>query len=112
MYNPNYRISAQQALIHPWIINYAPFKPEAPVINEAITNMIDCKIQNKLQEAILSMIVHRTINRDDLDALEYAFICIDQDYDGQISFDEFKNAFEQYFRPVFAQDQGFDDDDE
>jgi hypothetical protein len=64
-------------LIHPWIINYAPFKPEAPVINEAITNMIDCKIQNKLQEAILSMIVHRTINRDDLDALEYAFICID-----------------------------------
>jgi hypothetical protein len=49
------------------------------------------------------MIVHRSINRDDLDALEYAFLCIDLDYDGVISFQEFKTAYEKYYRPIFSE---------
>jgi hypothetical protein len=44
MYNPNYRISASKALLHPWIQTNAPFIAEPAVMNEALTNMIDCKI--------------------------------------------------------------------
>ena len=58
-------------------------------MNEAITNMIDCKIQNKIQEGILSMICHRTLNREEMENLEFAFLCLDLDYDGLISFEEF-----------------------
>jgi Ca2+-binding EF-hand superfamily protein len=63
-------------------------------MNEIITNMIDCKFENKVQEGILSMICHRTINREDLENLEQAFLTIDTDFDGLISFQEFKAAYD------------------
>ena len=75
--------------------------------------MLDCKISNKLQEAILSMIVHR-INRDDLENLEQSFISLDSDFDGLISKDEFKRGYSEYYKDPFAEDRGgnFSDDDE
>ncbi|CDW81704.1 calcium-dependent protein [Stylonychia lemnae] len=79
-YNPQTRISARDALRHPWIITQAPFFPDSKVLNEHLGNMIDCKISNKLQEAVLSMIVHR-INRDEYQHLEHSFLCLDQDFD-------------------------------
>lgn len=45
------------------------------------------------------MICHRNLNREDLENLENAFMCIDTDFDGVISFDEFKAAFDQYYKP-------------
>ncbi len=99
MYNPNYRISASKALLHPWIQTNAPFIAEPAVMNEALTNMIDCKIQDKIQEGILSMICHRTLNREDLENLENAFMCMDLDCNGVLTFDEFQRAYNQYYKP-------------
>lgn len=71
---------------HPWIVTNAPFTPVLSVMNEIITNMIDCKLENKVQEGILSMICHRSINREDLENLELGFLTLDTDCDGLISF--------------------------
>jgi len=98
-------------LLHPWIQTNAPFIPEPAPMNDAITNMIDCRIENKIQEAILSMICHRTLNREDLENLEYAFLCIDLDCNGVVTFDEFKKAYDQFYKPQFAKDEGFSDED-
>ena len=68
-------------------------------MNEALTNMIDCKIQDKIQEGILSMICHRTLNREDLENLENAFMCMDLDCNGVLTFDEFQRAYNQYYKP-------------
>lgn len=81
-------------------------------MNEIITNMIDCKFENKVQEGILSMICHRTLNREDLENLEQGFLAIDTDFDGLISFQEFKEAYELYYKPVFAEDEALSDEDE
>eukprot|EP00347_Sterkiella_histriomuscorum_P009181 403342210 len=101
LYNPKSRISAKDALRHPWILTQAPLQPDNKSINEHLGNMIDCKISNKLQEAILSMICHR-INRDEYSSLEHTFLCLDTDYDGLINFEEFKAGFQKFYRDPFA----------
>lgn len=58
------------------------------------------------------MICHRTINREDLESLEYCFLSMDLDYDGLISYDEFKKAYDTYYKSQFAEDQGMSDEDE
>ena len=51
----------------------------------------------KLQEAILSMILHRFVVREDQDNLERAFLQFDADHDGVISYHEFVFAYEHYY---------------
>lgn len=74
--------------------------------------MIDCRFQNKLQEAIVSIVCHRTINREDLDMMEASFLAMDIDNDGMISYPEFEYAFNKYYKCQFAEDEGLSDEDE
>ena len=58
------------------------------------------------------MICYRTMNREDLENIEYAFLCLDTDFDGFISYEELCAAFEQYYVDPFGEDETFSDDDE
>lgn len=58
------------------------------------------------------MICHRTINREELENLENAFLCMDLDMDGVLSFDDFTQTFHQFYQSQFAEDYSMSDEDE
>lgn len=39
-------------------------------------------------------------------------MCMDLDCNGVLTFDEFQRAYDQYYKPQFAKDEGFSDEDE
>lgn len=95
--DPVKRYTPEQALEHPWITDLTAQGPDSFICKQMLKNMKEFSFQYKLQEAILSMICHRFVVREDQDNLERTFLQFDADHDGVISFHEFVFAFEHYY---------------
>jgi len=97
MHDAGRRFNAVQALNHPWLSLKAQCKPEPHVMRHILKNMRDFRYQFKFQEAILALIVHRFVVREDQENLERAFLELDRDFDGVIGYQEFAYGFERYY---------------
>lgn len=89
--NPETRISAEQALNHPWIKSFS---------NSNINNLSQDTFRNlqnfytglKLQYAILSFISFQLISKEEIKRLSEAFLKIDKNQDGKLSQSELLDA--------------------
>ena len=85
--NPNSRLSALQALNHPWL-RIADEKCDQATMNETLFRMNSTSKKSKLKEVFTNFMVSQMSNNSEIKVLEKIFYDIDVDKDGTISKDE------------------------
>ena len=102
-YDPDKRISAQEALKHNWF-NSAEFikKDKINSINpmlakQLIKNMTKYRGDNALKCAVIAYLVHHLINTEECMEASKLFIKIDLNSDGKIEKQELIHGFEKYW---------------
>ena len=102
-YEPKKRISADQAIEHPWF-KTAEFKKKdkvntiAPELaRELIGNMTKYRSDNILKCAVIAYLVHHITNTEECFEASKLFIKIDLNYDGKIEKHELIHGFQKYW---------------
>ena len=102
-YDPKKRISADQAIEHPWF-KTAEFKKKdkinsiAPELaRELIGNMTKYRSDNILKCAVIAYLVHHLTNTEECFEASKLFIKIDLNYDGKIEKHELIQGFQKYW---------------
>ena len=98
------RISAEEALQHPWFEseqvksndNEGLFKIKNP--NKLLNNLINYKSDNILRCTIIAYLVHNNIQLNQVHDAIKLFNHIDKNGDGQITREELKKGFEDYWK--------------
>lgn len=103
-YKPEDRISAEDALQHPWI---KEFKVE--VDEEATSNALTClkafRSEQKLKTAAASYIGSQLISKSEKEKLGKIFKSLDANGDGQLSKEEIMNGYEEHFGKLLNEDE-------
>ena len=102
-YDPKKRLSAEEALDHPWF-KTAEFKKKDKVnsipielARELINNMTKYKSDNMLKCAVIAYLVHHITNTEECFEASKLFIRIDLNSDGRIEKHELVQGFEKYW---------------
>ena len=102
-YEPNKRISAAQAIDHPWFKS-AEFKKKDKVntiprelAKDLIQNMTKYRSDNMLKCAVIAYLVHHITNTEECFEASKLFIKIDLNCDGKIEKHELIQGFEKYW---------------
>lgn len=99
------RISAKEALLHPWIQSQASYpKPNTSFFNSVVDNLKTFHSKSKLKDAISVFITSQVITTHDTKELRELFKTIDANGDGKLSKEEIKDGLKMY--------QGIDAPDE
>ena len=87
-YDPEKRISAQEALTHPWIVtNYS--KTNQGKINElSLKQLQSFRAKNQLQQAVLAYIANHLQSQETMNKLKDSFQKFDKNGDGVLERDE------------------------
>lgn len=89
-FKPEDRITAQEALNHPWLKEWRnPNKLEScPIAKSSLRAMRDFRADCKLQEAILSYLMIHLISQQEQNMMLDAFMQMDMDGDGKLSLED------------------------
>ena len=97
------RISAEEALKHPFILlSDSNSLIDEKTANDILNNIKNFYVNEKLQQATLSYIVHYNINKDDIGEFERIFKDFDVNGDGRLSINEIKIGFEKLYGKVLS----------
>ncbi len=97
-YDPAKRVSAEDALQHPWFTKYAKHeKVEKSLASTALNNLKNFRAEQKLKQATLTFIVSQLLNKDETSKMESIFQSMDTNKDGMLSMDEIKNGYDKHF---------------
>lgn len=97
-YDMNKRISAEDALQHPWIKNNAQKqKVEKQVAAKTLSNLRNFRGEQKLKQAALTFIASQLVSKEETTDLEKIFKQLDEDGDGQLSKQEILNGYQEAF---------------
>ncbi|OMJ75164.1 hypothetical protein SteCoe_25747 [Stentor coeruleus] len=103
-FNPNDRITAVQALNHPWI--QGPSESSmANVDLVSLSHLQNFHAELKLQYAILSFIAFQMVSKEEAKRLSEVFSKIDKNNDGKLSHDELLEAYMQHMGKEAAIDE-------
>jgi calcium-dependent protein kinase len=98
------RISAEEALQHPWIKEY-----KGEIDEEATTNALSClkqfRSEQKLKVAAASYIGSQLISKSEKEKLGKIFKSLDANGDGQLSKEEIMNGYEEHFGKLLNEDE-------
>ena len=92
-YNPENRISARDALKHPFLSKQVIEKIDDITIDAALTNLNRFRTGQKLQQAALTFMVNQMLTKKDEVQLQATFKAVDTDQNGLISKDELVQAY-------------------
>ncbi|MCQ2818395.1 MAG: protein kinase [archaeon] len=97
--NPSKRISAMEALNHPWFANYSSKMLvnsilEDNIIQDFVINMKNYKPSSVIQETALAYLIHNFPQRKDIIVANKFFNIVDENNDGKIKKEEFLKALE------------------
>ncbi len=93
-YDPNLRISVQQALNDPWILKYtSSVAPNKDVMLKSLDELKLFRTQSAIQKAVLTYLARRSISKAEEKDLRQAFLMLDKNGDGQISAQELEEAY-------------------
>ena len=109
-FNPKKRIDAEQAYKDPWIIKYASLeKPSIDISKISIENIRKFGNRMKFQQATIAFLVHQQSNTGMMKELRDIFEKFDINGDGQLTYDELKAGFNQYFQDEQIADNEFNE---
>jgi calcium-dependent protein kinase len=94
------RLSAEEALKHPWVIKY--INGEMDKINDnyfvdVLNNIKNFNACEKFQQATIAYIVHFLYSSIEVEELKKVFKLLDVNNDGRLTYDELRNGFEKTF---------------
>lgn len=98
--NPKKRISAEDALKHPWITQERGQRynsMDLPKIKVAIDSLADFHPNSKLQLAVLTFIASQVLSHDRTTDMIAAFREMDRNGDGQLTVSEIRSAYSQLY---------------
>ena len=106
-YNPQERISAENALKHDWFKKLLKFKntnTNEPLTKEVMSHISIIPFENfrkfnarqKIQQATIAFLVHHLCSSDSVKELRDIFRELDTDNNGTLSYNEIKNGFNKY----------------
>ena len=107
-YDPKDRMSAEEALRHPWIVKYGQNRSSsAPTLlsssddvenrKRPFENLRKFNAKQKLQQATIAFLVHHVSSSDMVKDLRNIFKELDENGDGTLSYDEIKRGFHKYY---------------
>ena len=88
------RLSAEEVLKHPWVVNEAPNAKDETGLNISLNSFKAYLGSNKLKKAVITYIANR-LSDEEVCKLQRLFKDIDTNGDGMISLDELKHAMKQ-----------------
>lgn len=102
-YDPTKRISATDALQHPWVRNYADDKTkkdklDAPLLFNALTNMKKFHASQKLASAALLFMGSKLTTQEETKELTAIFSNLDTNHDGQLDRSELIAGYSQLMK--------------
>jgi calcium-dependent protein kinase len=92
--NPRQRVTAAEALGHPWIKSYKSSLRRA-ASSDYLEVLKGFKASNKLREAVLTFLSKQAVAQEELKALMLAFQALDSNSDGLLSKEELVAEFER-----------------
>jgi len=103
-YKPEERISAEEALKHPWI---ADFKVEVDTTaaSNALGNLKSFRSGQKLKTAAASYIGSQLISKSEKEKLGKIFKALDKNGDGKLSKEEIHDGYEEHFGKLLNEDE-------
>ena len=97
-YDVDKRISASEALDHPWFAKFAKAgKVKKLSASKALTNLKNFRAGQKLKQATLTYIVSQLSTKEETDEMERIFAQMDKNNDGMLSKEEIKDGYEEHF---------------
>lgn len=99
-FEPNKRISAQEAIEHPWIINIKQKQItniDKDYFSSVLKNIKDFNAKEKLQQATIAYIVHFIYNSQEIEGLKKVFKYLDKNGDGRLTYGELRSGFDRVF---------------
>ena len=97
-YDVDKRISASEALDHPWFAKFAKVeKVKKSSASKALTNLKNFRAGQKLKQATLTYIVSQLSTKEETDEMERIFAQMDKNNDGMLSKEEIKDGYEEHF---------------
>lgn len=109
--DPKKRINASEALSDPWILNFAKnYKNDSEEVINSLqiqTNIQKFSSTQKLQQAILSYLIHNFSSNENCKELKKIFKKMDTSGDGRLSYDELKAGVNKYFLGFNLNDEEF-----
>ncbi|KRX00212.1 Protein kinase-like domain [Pseudocohnilembus persalinus] len=107
--NPAKRLSAEQALQHPW---FEKMKTQVQLntqeqfkLNKSLKRLQQMKAQNTLHDAVITYIASQLISKNETEELKKAFQILDTNKDGQLSKDEILHGYRNIFGEEYTQDE-------
>ncbi|KAF4712819.1 hypothetical protein FOZ62_028791, partial [Perkinsus olseni] len=91
--DPSRRLTAEQALHHPWIDSLVPGANVKTISPAALVNLNNFNKQNKLKRMALTVIA-RQIPEDSIEELKQMFNALDKNGDGTLTVEEISKGFE------------------
>ena len=89
------RISATEALLHPWVQNSRKFIKDSHNLSKTLRDLSNFTTNSKLKDAVYTFLASQIISHDELMSLKKDFQTIDSNGDGKITKDE---LMEQYLK--------------
>lgn len=97
-YDPDKRISASDALDHPWFKKFAKAdKVKKSLASRALGNLRSFRAEQKLKQATLAYIVQQCLTKEETDKMEEIFAAMDKNNDGMLSKEEIRDGYEEHF---------------
>jgi calcium-dependent protein kinase len=99
-YDPEKRISAEDAWKHPWIYKYTKSNVQANTTEHKIPieNIKFFTSRKKFQQATIAFLVHQASTSEMMKELRKIFKDFDKNGDGRLSYDEIKTGFKMYYK--------------
>ncbi len=106
-YEPKDRISAQNALLHPWLIgtHAREHNYDTSFIKRVLNRLNNFKAREKLQQVTIAYIVHLKFASENLDNIKSIFKAFDKNSDGKISMTEFKEGYHKYYGTFLSENE-------
>lgn len=92
-YDPESRITAVEALAHPWFGKYIDEVDATEAVTKALENLKTFKAEQTLQIAAITFIVNQLSTSDEINELQVAFKALDLNMDAKLSLDEIKDGY-------------------
>jgi calcium-dependent protein kinase len=103
-YKPEDRISAEEALQHPWIADFKVEVDEAAA-NNALGNLRSFRSEQKLKTAAAAYIGSQLISKSEKEKLGKIFKALDTNGDGKLSKEEIYSGYEEHFGKLLNEDE-------
>mmetsp|Transcript_1056 Transcript_1056/g.1953 ORF Transcript_1056/g.1953 Transcript_1056/m.1953 type:complete len:494 (-) Transcript_1056:28-1509(-) len=96
-YNFKQRVTAKEALGHPWFKNASTHTVDISLMQESLKNLAKFSATQKLQQATMSMMVQNMVTKEEISRLQQVFIQLDTNKDGKLQYDEILVGYEQFY---------------